>query len=200
MQNKIAATLEPLLGADHFRAGVSADVDLTSGEQSEEMFDPQKSVMATSQTHARTARRCHRASGVPGTPSNLAAIPLRSRSTGSSNYARHTENITYQTSRVVKHTKLPQGTVKRLSLSVLVDHSVRWEGAEAHRGAALGGKTESDSRPGGRGHGPRHRPRRSTGGGGVSVRIHAYGGTADAGLVGPRYSRATCFTAPGCRI
>ena len=28
MQNKIAQTLEPLLGADHFRAGVSADVDL----------------------------------------------------------------------------------------------------------------------------------------------------------------------------
>ena len=50
VQNKIAATLEPLLGADHFRAGVSAEVDLTSGEQSEEIYDPNKSVMATSQT------------------------------------------------------------------------------------------------------------------------------------------------------
>ncbi len=42
LQNKIAATLEPLLGAEHFRAGVSAEVDLTSGELSEETFDPQK--------------------------------------------------------------------------------------------------------------------------------------------------------------
>ena len=40
LQNKIAATLEPMLGTEHFRAGVSADVDMTSGEQSEEVFDP----------------------------------------------------------------------------------------------------------------------------------------------------------------
>src|SRR5271155_2787434 len=40
LQTKIASTLEPLLGPDHFRIGVSADVDLTSGEQSEEVFDP----------------------------------------------------------------------------------------------------------------------------------------------------------------
>src|SRR5262249_46790111 len=49
LKNKIAETLDPLLGADHFRIGVSADVDLTSGEQSEEMFDPNKSVMVNSQ-------------------------------------------------------------------------------------------------------------------------------------------------------
>ena len=54
--------------------------------------------------------------------------PRRKPSTGSSNYARQTENISYQTSRVVKHTRLPQGAVKRLSLSVLVDHTLRWEG------------------------------------------------------------------------
>ncbi len=46
---KINNTLEPLLGADKFRTGVSADVDMTSGEQSEETFDPSKSVMLTSQ-------------------------------------------------------------------------------------------------------------------------------------------------------
>src|SRR5271163_26266 len=49
LQSKIASTLEPLLGLDHFRIGVSADVDITSGEQSEEVFDPTKSVMLTSQ-------------------------------------------------------------------------------------------------------------------------------------------------------
>ncbi len=38
--------------------------------------------------------------------------------------------MTYQTSRVVKHTRLPQGTLKRLSLSILVDHSLRWENAK----------------------------------------------------------------------
>jgi flagellar M-ring protein FliF len=126
LQNKIASTLEPLLGADHFRIGVSADVDLTSGEQSEEVFDPNKSVMITSQNTSDGPALAN-ASGVPGTASNL-PNPTSKPTTGASNYARHTENISYQTSRLVKRTKLPQGGVKKLSLSILVDHSLRWEG------------------------------------------------------------------------
>src|SRR5579871_2285494 len=110
LQNKIAATLEPLLGAEHFRAGVSAEVDLTSGELSEETFDPQKSVMASSQT-TEDGSGGAMASGVPGTASSLPR-PTSRPSTGASSYSRRTENINYQTSRVVKHTRLPQGTVK----------------------------------------------------------------------------------------
>ena len=128
IQAKIAQTLEPLLGADHFRTGVSAEVDMTSGDQSEELYDPQKSVMETSQT-SQDGPALASASGVPGTASNLPP-PASKPTTAASNYARHTENITYQNSRVVKHTKLPQGAVKRLSLSVLVDHSLRWDGTK----------------------------------------------------------------------
>jgi flagellar M-ring protein FliF len=126
LQTKIGQTLEPLLGANHFRVGVSADVDLSSGDQSEETYDPQKSVMVSSQT-SQDGPELPSASGVPGTPSNL-PNPVSRPSTSVNSYARHTENVTYQTSRVVKHLKLPQGVVKRLSLSVLVDHTVRWEG------------------------------------------------------------------------
>ena len=42
--------------------------------------------------------------------------------------SRRTENIAYQTSRVVRHTRIPQGVVQRMSLAVLVDQTVRWEG------------------------------------------------------------------------
>jgi flagellar M-ring protein FliF len=126
IQNKIASTLEPLLGPDHFRIGVSAEVDLTSGEQSEETFDPTKSVMTTSQ-RTEDGPALTASSGIPGTPSNL-PHPASKPATGVSNYARHTENISYQTSRIVKHTRLPQGGVKKLSLSILVDHSLRWDG------------------------------------------------------------------------
>jgi len=126
LQNKIASTLEPLLGPDHFRIGVSADVDITSGEQSEEVFDPTKSVMVTSQ-NTSDGPAVTTASGVPGIASNL-PNPTSKPTTGASNYSRHTENISYQTSRLVKHTKLPQGALKKLSLSILVDHSLRWDG------------------------------------------------------------------------
>jgi flagellar M-ring protein FliF len=126
IQTKIALTLDPLLGIDHFRAGVSAEVDLTSGEQNEEIYDPQRSAITTSLT-TQDGPALPAASGVPGTSSNV-PIPTSKPSTSASNYARHTENLTYQNSRVVKHTKLPQGTLKRLSLSILVDHSLRWDG------------------------------------------------------------------------
>lgn len=126
LQAKLAATLEPMLGADRFRIGVSADVDLSSGDRSEETFDPEKSVLVMSQK-TEDGPALTTASGVPGTASNLPR-PTSKPSTGASNYARKTENLNFQPSRVVKHTRIPQGAVKKISLSVLVDHSLRWEG------------------------------------------------------------------------
>jgi flagellar M-ring protein FliF len=38
-----------------------------------------------------------------------------------------TENIIYQASRTVKKTRLPAGTVKKMSLAILVDQDLTWE-------------------------------------------------------------------------
>jgi flagellar M-ring protein FliF len=132
VQTKIAQTLEPLLGPDHFRVGVSADIDLTSGEQSEELFDPNKSVMVASQTSQDMPAPSlgqGNGPGVPGTASNLPRATAAQASAAASvtNYGRKTENTTFQTSRIVRHTKLGQGAVKKLSLSVLVDHALRYD-------------------------------------------------------------------------
>ena len=40
---------------------------------------------------------------------------------------RVTENITYQASRTVKKTRLPAGTVRKMSLAVLVDQDLTWQ-------------------------------------------------------------------------
>jgi flagellar M-ring protein FliF len=122
---KIANTLDPMLGAEKFRAGVSIDCDFSSAEQSEETFDPSKSVMVTSQTSEDGAAIAS-ASGVPGTASNLPR-PTSRPSTGSGGNMRRTENVTYASSRVVKHTKVPQGVVRRVSISVLLDYGLRFE-------------------------------------------------------------------------
>ena len=126
MVGKISSTLEPVLGPDKFRAGVSIDCDFTSGEQSEESFDPARSVMVTSQKTEDVAGGAN-PGGVPGSASNLPRPPGKT-ATGYGS-TRRTENIAYQSSRVVRHTKVPQGTVKRMSISVLLDQSVRWEGS-----------------------------------------------------------------------
>ncbi len=169
---KIASTLEPLLGADKFRTGVSADIDMTSGEQSEETFDPTKSVMVSSQKMEDSSGTTRTSTTAPGTAANLPpqqtvasnaaqpptpastqpaqpggqapaagqapapAQPTAARPGGSSTTtSRRSENVTYQSSRITKHLKLPQGAIKRLSIAVLVDQGTRMEGqgAQAHR-------------------------------------------------------------------
>jgi flagellar M-ring protein FliF len=121
---KIANTLEPLLGADKFRASAALDCDFTSGEQSEESFDPARSVMLTSQK-AEEFAGMPASAGVPGTASNLPR-PTSRPSSEIAGLTRQTENVTYQSSRTVRRTRLPQGTVKRMSIAVLVDHDVKW--------------------------------------------------------------------------
>jgi flagellar M-ring protein FliF len=130
---KIHSTLEPLLGPEGFRASVSVECDFTSGEQSEEILDPTRSVMTSSQRTEDTGGY-PAASGVPGTASNLPR-PTARPSASARSYSRRTENITYQSSRTVRRLRIPQGTVKRMSVAVVVDHVVRWEGqgADARR-------------------------------------------------------------------
>lgn len=131
---KIRATLDPLLGEDRYRAGVTADVDFSSGEQSEETFEPDKSVMVHSQKTEDVSGSSAAAGGVPGTASNLPR-PVERTSSTRGGIARRTENVTYQTSRVVKRLTLPQGNLRRVSVAVLLDQAVRWEGngAQAKR-------------------------------------------------------------------
>lgn len=124
---KINSTLEPLLGVDRFRATASVECDFTSGEQSDETFDPTKSVMVTSQKTEDISGGSG-PSGVPGTASNLPK-PTSRPGAGSLGVTRRTENISYQSSHSVRHVRLPQGTVKRMSVSLLVDQEVRWEGS-----------------------------------------------------------------------
>src|SRR5262249_31063786 len=65
---KINGTLEPLLGADKFRASASVECDFSTAEQSEETFDPTKSVMVTSQKTEDISGGSSTA-GIPGTAS-----------------------------------------------------------------------------------------------------------------------------------
>lgn len=122
---KANGTLEPLLGKGRYRIGLSVDCDFASGEQSEETYDPEKSVMLTSQRTEETNAALS-IGGVPGTASNLPRPPARSASGGGA-VSRKAENISYQSSRTVRRVKLPQGSIRRISASLLLDHTIRWE-------------------------------------------------------------------------
>ena len=126
---KINSTLEPLVGPDKFRAGVSVECDLSSSEQNEEILDPARSVMLSSQK-TEDISSSGLAQGIPGTASNLPR-PTSRPAGATGGLTRRTENITYQASRTVRRTKLPQGAIKRISIAVLLDQEVRWEGSGA---------------------------------------------------------------------
>jgi flagellar M-ring protein FliF len=122
---KANATLEPLVGSGRYRIGLSVDCDFSSGEQSDEVYDPEKSVMVTSQKSEETNTAAS-SGGVPGTASNLPRPAPRTMGSGNS-VSRRTENISYQSSRTIRKVRLPQGTIRRISASVLLDQAGRWE-------------------------------------------------------------------------
>ncbi len=126
---KVHETLGPLLGEERYRAGITVDVDMTSGESSEETFDPEKAVVVSEQK-TEDISGSPVSAGVPGTASNLPRPVSRPAGSGSS-AQRKTESTNYQASRFIKRMKLPQGTLKRVSLSVLLDQPVRWDGIGA---------------------------------------------------------------------
>lgn len=123
---KVQSTLEPLLGEGHFRVAVSADCDFSTAEQSDEILDPTKSVMVTSQKSEDTVGSAQ-STGVPGTPSNLPRAAPRAVGAGA-NSSRRTESTSFETSKTVRHVKTPQGSIKRISASLLLDQTVTFEG------------------------------------------------------------------------
>lgn len=123
---KLDSTLEPVVGPGRFRTAVSADCDMQSGEESEENFDPTHSVMVSSQKTEDISTQSHPPSGIPGTASTLPDTNPRPAANGSST-SRKTENINYQTSHTIKRMVLPQGAIRRLSVSVLLDQDVHFE-------------------------------------------------------------------------
>jgi len=124
---KLSQTLEPLLGPERFRAAVWVECDLSTSEQSEETFDPTRSVMTASQRSEDLSNPAVPA-GVPGVASNLPR-PTSRPSSSSQPLTRRTENINYQSSRVIRRLQTPQGNIRRVSASVLLDHVVRFEGS-----------------------------------------------------------------------
>jgi flagellar M-ring protein FliF len=105
-------------------------VDLNSGEQSEETLDPSRSVMVSSAKTEEVSNGLL-SGGVPGTASNLPRPVTRPSGYGSTS-SRRTENVNYESSRLIRKTKMPQGSVRRVSVAVLLDQKLRWEGAGAN--------------------------------------------------------------------
>ncbi|PUA29672.1 MAG: flagellar M-ring protein FliF [Cellvibrio sp. 79] len=133
---RINSILEPVVGSGKFRAEVSADVDFTAVEQAAETFNPDLPAIRSEQTLNETRRAGDTAAGIPGAltnqpPGTTTEVPEQiDPATGqpttppqpTNNREQATRN--YELDRTVSYTKHQQGSLKRLTVAVVVDDKV----------------------------------------------------------------------------
>ncbi len=137
IESKVARVLEPLVGADKFVVRTSADMDFQKVLRKERNIDPDSAALVSEQKSKErsSSSQGNLAGGVPGTASNLPGG--QTPNNGSGNDSSQSDSVTnnYEYSVVERTVEEPVGTVKKLSVAVLVDQATK-EGAPGAAGAA----------------------------------------------------------------
>lgn len=133
--NRVNSILLPVVGQGRFRAEVSAEIDFTSVEQTDELFNPDLPALRSEQTVDENKVGVASSEGVPGALSNQppgpSAVPevagggvgnAGSSVVPGSNRKQATRN--FELDRSISYTKHQSGRVGRLSVAVVVDDLV----------------------------------------------------------------------------
>lgn len=124
--DRITTILTPMVGAGNVRTQVSADLDFTFIETTEETYNPNNTVVRSEQTQEETSGSTT-ASVDPGTLSELPpAEPagpqnLPETVSGNSNQTRINSTRNYEIDRSVSLIRRVPGSIRKLSVAVLLD-------------------------------------------------------------------------------
>jgi len=132
---RITGILEPVVGNGKFRTQVSADIDFTAVEQAAETFNPDLPAVRSEQKLIETKAGGDAAGGIPGAltnqpPANAQApeqaTPQQGEAAAPKQATNNREQSTrnFELDRTVSYTKHQQGTLKRLTVAVVVDDKV----------------------------------------------------------------------------
>jgi len=135
---RIQELLEPVVGRENLRATVTADVDFSQSEATQEQFKPnqgdQPAAVRSSQTSESTTPGTGATPGIPGAASNQppvpatapingASAPLQAAQSGGNGSGQHKEAVTnYELDRTVRVTRNPTGVVRRINAAVVVNY------------------------------------------------------------------------------
>ncbi|HKJ22129.1 MAG TPA: flagellar basal-body MS-ring/collar protein FliF, partial [Gammaproteobacteria bacterium] len=137
---RVEDLLTPITGVGKVRAQVSADLDFTDIEQTKESYDPDSPAIRSEQTSDQKTVGSSAPVGIPGAlsnqppadsqvGSNANAASAGSKSSGKTGQkpqppvnSTHRSTKNFELNRVISHTRLPSGTVQRLSVAVVVDN------------------------------------------------------------------------------
>ena len=125
--------IEPVVGAEHVRASVHVDYDLSSSEDTSEIYDP-KATAPLAQQHSEELAGGANPAGVPGVASNVpgsSAVPAGNVPGTTAvgpcvfstidNQSSKSDSSTFAVSKNTRHVLNPAGRVRRITASVLVD-------------------------------------------------------------------------------
>ena len=137
--SRIEALLMPMLGANNVRAQVTANIDFSRIEQTAEIYkpnqNPAESVIRSQQSSETMNGTGLSAGGIPGALTNQppvpatapivagAGVPGGAATAGNTNLSnlQKDSTVTYEVDRTIRHTVLPVGSIKRLSVAVVVN-------------------------------------------------------------------------------
>lgn len=125
---RVTELLEPVVGIGKVRATAHVDLDFDKVKINEEKFDPQGQVERSVQQKDEKVQKREAGAGVPGTASNVA--PANAGATGSGlveNTEKKETTTNYEISKTISATERATGTMKRMTLAVIVDHIGTWE-------------------------------------------------------------------------
>jgi len=125
---RVTEMLEPVVGMGKVRVTAHVDLDFDKVKIAEEKFDPAGQVEVSIQQKEEESSKRDGVSGIPGTPSNVA--PATGGGGGAnlleSNKKKET-TTNFQNSKTQRTVEQAPGSVKRVSLAVLVDNALLWD-------------------------------------------------------------------------
>jgi flagellar M-ring protein FliF len=131
-KERIEGLLGPLLGFENIRAEVTADVDFTVTEQTQERYNPDQGALRSEQVNEQSSR-LGGTQGVPGALSNQPPAAGRAPEQLGGNSGQETNeplNMSkratrnYEVDKTLSHTQLQSGVLRRLSVAVVVNDLV----------------------------------------------------------------------------
>jgi flagellar M-ring protein FliF len=126
--SRVTELLEPVVGFGKVRATAHVELDFDKVKINEEKFDPQSQVERSIQQKDEETIKREGTTGVPGTPSNVAPATGGGLPSGILESTKRKDTTTnFEISKTLSSIEKAPGSVKRVSLAVIVDHATLWE-------------------------------------------------------------------------
>ncbi|MFW5825729.1 MAG: flagellar basal-body MS-ring/collar protein FliF, partial [Marinobacter sp.] len=131
LTRRVASMISPIVGDSRFRAEVSADLDFSSLEQAEELFNPEQQALR-SERELSEQRGSGAQGGIPGAltnqPPGAAAVPEQAAGGDDEDGEqqqpvdiRRESTRNFEIDRTVSYIRQAQGGIKRLTVALAVD-------------------------------------------------------------------------------